>query len=168
MSGSNKKKNFDVLSVLGKIKKEKNFKVKLGIAYNPYLTKYYNDISERERFDLKLSSGLINSIWLQYGTDIKELKKEVGYLKKAAKYEKLNLFASLLIPSRQFIARFKFRPWKGVYISENLLYSMDDFYDFTRDLIQFYQDNNIIPVIETDFSSLDKLDYIYSFFRNAK
>ena len=32
----------------------------------------------------------------------------------------------------------------------------------------FYKTNNITPVIETDFSSLDKLDFIYSFFRNAK
>ena len=41
------------------------------------------------------------------------------YLRKASEYEKLNLFGSLLIPSKQFIARFKFRPWKGVHISEN-------------------------------------------------
>ena len=40
VSGSNKKKNFDVLNVLNKIKEEKNLKVKLGIAYNPYLKKY--------------------------------------------------------------------------------------------------------------------------------
>ncbi len=166
VSGSSKKKNFDVLKVLSKIKQEKNLKIKLGVAYNPYSIKYYNDISERERFDKKLSSGLINSIWFQYGTDIKELQNEVNYLKKLTKYEKVNLFGSLLIPSKQFIARFKFRPWRGVYISEKLLYSIDDFYDFTKDLVQFYEDNNIIPVIETDFSSSDKLDFIYSFFGN--
>ena len=67
---------------------------------------------------------------------LKLLQNEVNYLKKVAKInEKLNLFGSLLIPSKQFIARFKFRPWKGVYISEKYLYSLDDFYDFTRDLI---------------------------------
>ena len=54
VSGSNKKKNFDVLNVFSKIKEEKDLKVKLGIAYNPYLKKYYNDITERERFDRKL------------------------------------------------------------------------------------------------------------------
>ena len=168
VSGSNKKKNFDAINVLGKIKEERNLKVKLGIAYNPYLQKYYNDISERERFDRKLSSGFINSIWFQYGTDIKELQNEVNYLKKVAKYEKINLFGSLLIPSIQFIARFKFRPWKGVHISEKFLGSIDYYYDFTRDLVQFYEDNNITPLIETDFASSDKLDFIYSFFRNKR
>jgi len=165
VSGSNKKKNFDAINVLSKIKEEKNLKVKLGIAYNPYLKKYYNDTSERDRLDRKLSSGLINSIWFQYGTDMKVLQNEVNYLKKLAKYEKINLFGSLLIPSKQFIARFKFRPWKGVYISEKCLYSLDDFYDFTRDLVCFYKNNNITPVIETDFASSEKLDSVYSFFR---
>ncbi len=168
VSGSNKKKNFDTINVLKNIKKEKNLKVKLGIAYNPYLKKYYKNSSERERFERKISSGLINSIWFQYGTDIKVLQNELNGLKKSAKYEKLNLFGSLLIPSKQFIARFKFRPWKGVYISEEYLNSLEVFYEFTRDLICFYKNNNITPVIETDFSSSEKLDFVYSFFGNKK
>ena len=85
VSGSSKKKNFDSINVLNNIKKEKNLKVKLGIAYNPYLKKYYKVSSERERFERKISSGLINSIWFQYGTDIKVLQNEVIYLKKLAK-----------------------------------------------------------------------------------
>ena len=168
VSGSNKKKNFDAIHVLNNLKKEKNLKVKLGIAYNPYLKKYYKVSSERERFESKISSGLINSIWLQFGTDIQVLQNEVNYLKNAAKYEKLNLFGSLLIPSKQFLARFKFRPWKGVHISENFLCSLDDFNSFTKDLVCFYKNNNITPVIETDFASSEKLDTVYSFFRNYK
>tara|TARA_A100001035_G_scaffold142718_1_gene112251 strand:+ start:354 stop:1151 length:798 start_codon:yes stop_codon:yes gene_type:complete len=163
LSGSNKRKNFDTINVLSKIKREKNLKVKLGIAYNPYLKKYYNIPSERERFERKISSGLINSIWFQFGTDLKELQNEFKYLRKASEYEKLNLFGSLLIPSKQFIARFRFRPWKGVHISENYLNSLEDFYGFTRDLVCFYKKNNITPIIETDFSSLDKLNAVYSF-----
>ena len=164
VSGSNKKKNFDAINVLCKIKEEKNLKVKLGIAYNPYLKKYYNDSSERERLERKLSSGLVNSIWFQYGTDIKVLESEVDYLRKFAKNEKIDLFGSLLIPSKQFLARFKFRPWKGVHISEKCLSSLDYYYAFTRDLVCFYKNNNINPVIETDFASSEKLDSIYSFF----
>ena len=168
VSGSNKKKNFDTINVLRKIKEEKDLKVKLGISYNPYLRKYSKDNLERERFESKLSSGLINSIWFQYGTDIKELQNEVTYLKKTVNYKKINLFGSLLIPSKQFTARFKFRPWKGVYISEKYLSSLGDFYDFTRDLVCFYRSNNIIPVVETDFASSEKLESVYSFFGNER
>merc|ERR1712023_184964 len=59
VSGSNKKKNFDSVHVLAYLKNEKNLKVKLGIAYNPYLKKYFNFSSERERFERKVSTGLI-------------------------------------------------------------------------------------------------------------
>ncbi len=168
VSGSNKKKNFDSVDVLTYLKKEKNLKVKLGIAYNPYLKKYYNISSERERFERKISTGLINSIWFQYGTDIKVLLNELTYLKKIVKDEKLNLFGSLFIPSKQFIARFKFRPWKEVYISEKFLFDLDNFFDFTSDLVSFYKKNNITPVIESDFSSLEKLDSVYSFLDNER
>jgi len=163
VSGSNKKKNFDSVDVLAYLKKEKKLKVKLGIAYNPYLKKYYNIFSERERFEKKISTGLINSIWFQYGTDINVLQNEVTYLNKVAKEEKLNLFGSLFIPSKQFISRFKFRPWKEVYISEKYLYALGNFIDFTNDLVSLYKKNNITPVIESDFSSSEKLDSVYSF-----
>ena len=168
VSGSNKKKNFDTIKVLSSLKEEKSLKVKLGVAYNPYLKKYFNNYSERERLENKVSSGLINSIWLQFGTDFKVLQNEVNYLKTAAKHEKLNLFGSLLIPSKQFISRFKFRPWKGVYISEKFLYSLEKFFDFTRELVFFYKENNITPVIETDFSSTGKLASVYSFLGNER
>ena len=168
VSGSNKKKNFDSVDVLAYLKKEKNLKVKLGIAYNPYLKKYYNVSSERERFERKISTGLINSIWFQYGTDINVLQNELTYLKKIAKDEKLNLFGSLFIPSKQFIARFKFRPWKEVYISEKCLFAIDNFFDFTSDLVTFYKNNNITPVIESDFSSSEKLDSVYRFLENER
>ena len=166
VSGSKKKKNFDAITVLSKLKEEKKLKVKLGIAHNPYLKKYYKENSERERTDKKLSSGLINSIWFQYGTDIEVLQNEVNYLKKVAKIKNINLFGSLFIPSKQFIARFKFRPWKGVHISKKFLYSLDDYYAFTKDLVCFYEKNSITPVIETDFASSEKLYSLYSFFKN--
>ena len=165
VSGSSKKKNFDVINVLSNIEKEKNLKVKFGVAYNPYLQKYYNDFSERERFEKKISSGFINSIWFQYGTDINVLKDEISYLKRIIKDKKIKLFGSLFIPSKQFVARFKFRPWKEVYISEKCLFALDSFFDFTSDLVSFYKNNNITPVIESDFSSSEKLDAVHSFFR---
>ncbi len=132
------------------------------------MKKYYNIFSERERFEKKFSTGLIDSIWFQYGTDIKVLQNEVTYLKKVAKGEKLNLFGSLFIPSKQFIARFKFRPWKEVYISEKCLCALENFFDFTIDLVSFYKKNNITPVIESDFSSSEKLHSLYSFLENER
>ena len=165
LSGSNKKKNFDVINILKDLRKEKDLNVTLGVAYNPYLKKYYNIPLERERYEKKISSGLIKSIWLQFGTDIELLESEINYLRENANYKNINLFGSLLIPSKQFIARFKYRPWKGVYITRNYLYSLENFYGFTTDLISFYIENNITPVIETDFFSSEKLEILFSLFK---
>ena len=88
---------------------------------------------------------------------------EGDQVQELAKDEKLNLFGSLFIPSKQFIARFKFRPWKEVFISEKCLFALDNFLDFTSDLVCFYKNNNITPLIESDFSSSKKLDSVYSF-----
>ena len=166
VSGSRKKKNFEVLNVLEDLKGEKNLKLKLGIAYNPYLNRYFNISSEKNRYNKKFSSGLIKSIWFQFGTDIKLLESEFEYLQKQNQNIKTKFFGSLLIPSKQFIARFKYRPWKGVYIADKYLYSLENFCDFTKDLINFYLANNITPVVETDFTSPEKLDVIFNFLKD--
>ena len=169
VSGTNKKNNFEVLDVIRDFRNEKNLNINIGIAYNPYLENYYNSYEERLRFEKKIASGLIKSIWLQFGTDIKLLEKEINFLKESvlnksshSKDKNVKIFGSLLIPSKEFISRFKFRPWKGVFISEKYLNSLDDFYAFTKDLIEIYLDNNICPIIETECSSIKKLQDIHS------
>lgn len=167
VSGSNKKKNFEVLDVIKNLKNE-NLKTNFGIAYNPYLENYYGLSGEKVKFEKKIASGLIKSIWIQFGTDIKLLESEVNFLKSTVNIlsknnvQNVKFYGSLLIPSRQFISRFKFRPWKGVYISDKYLNSLENFNSFTKDLIQIYLDNNICPVIETEFSSLEKLENIHT------
>ena len=151
------------------LKNENNLKFDIGIAYNPYLKNYYNLSGERLRLEKKISTGLTKSIWLQFGTDIKLLESEIIYLKKyilnnSSKNndQNINIFGSLLIPSRQFISRFKFRPWKEVYISNKYLNSLHDFYAFTKDLIALYFENDICPVIETECSTLENIEDIYN------
>ena len=174
ISGSNKRKNFEVLDVIRILKNEKNLKTNFGIAYNPYLKKYYGLPGEKLRFENKISSGLIKSIWLQFGTDINLLESEIDFLKSSIKnlseinHQELKFYGSLLIPSKQFISRFKFRPWKEVYISDKYLNCLEEFNNFTKNLIQIYLDNNICPVIETECSSLEKLEIINSFLEKNK
>ena len=116
----------------------------------------------------KINPGLIKSIWLQFGTDLKLLESEINFLRSIilnnssnVNYQNIKIYGSLLIPSKQFISRFKFRPWKGVYISDNYINSHEKFFSFTKDLIKIYFENNVIPVIETDFYSTEKLKDIY-------
>ena len=173
ISGSNKKKDFDVLNVISQLRNEKDLSINIGVAYNPYLKFHYNISGERRRFEKKISSGITKSVWLQFGTDIKLLKAEINFIKNSilsntnsSKDQNVQIFGSLLIPSKQFISRFKYRPWKGVYISDEYLYSLEKFYSFTKDLAGLYLDNNICPVIETECSSLERLDDIYNLLKS--
>ena len=45
---------------------------------------------------------------------------------------------------------------------------LEDFFDFTNDLVRLYKKNNITPVIESDFSSSEKLNSVFSFLENER
>ena len=70
----------------------------------------------------------------------------------------IKLFGSVLIPSKQFLARFKFRPWKGVYCSEDFLESVYIANNLVKKLLKTYNKYEIYPIIETDVSTEDKLN----------
>ena len=170
VSGSQKRATLDTSSALNLLRRNNSFSdnvCSLGVAFNPFLPGELFD-KEIQSLKYKLESGLVNSIWIQFGTDIKLLKNEITYLRRIINLNtnksnnlKIKMYGSILIPSSQVIARFKFRPWKGVYISENYLNSLDYAYGFTRDLIKVYFDNNIFPLIETECTSIKKLEDFY-------
>ena len=68
------------------------------------------------------------------------------------------LFGSILIPSKQFLARFKYRPWKGVYCSKEFLESVDSASNLVTKLLKLYKKFDLCPLIETDVSNDDKLN----------
>ena len=65
----------------------------------------------------------------------------------------IDIYGSVFIPSRQFLARFKFRPWRGVYLSNKYLNSLKESTEITKKIIDFYLSNSIIPLVETELSS---------------
>ena len=68
-------------------------------------------------------------------------------------FYRMNIYGSLFIPSKQFLARFKFRPWRGVYLSNKYLNSMEESVKITKNIIDFYLNNSIIPLVETELST---------------
>ena len=133
VSGSQKRATLDSVSTLLFLKDNPLFlndNFSLGVAFNPYLSGHMFD-EEIERLAKKLKSGLVSSIWIQFGTDIQLLESRLEMLKNIIlltsnnnKILDINLFGSILIPSKQFLARFKYRPWKGVYCSNEFLESV--------------------------------------------
>ena len=78
----------------------------------------------------------------------------------------IKLFGSILIPSKQFLARFKYRPWKGVYCSKEFLESEDFAKEIIINLFLMYKKYDICPLIETDVSSENKLSSLKTMLRS--
>ena len=120
------------------------------------------------RLKKKLQSGLVGSIWIQFGTDYKLLNERIKMLKniidisikKNSTKSNINLFGSILIPSKQFLARFKYRPWKGVYCSGEFLNSVDYANNLVKIILSTYKQNNIYPIIENSISKDDHLEIL--------
>ena len=168
ISGSQKRSTLDASSTLSYLKEKKLFSysdLSIGVAFNPYLNSilFKKEIIKLEK---KLQSGLVKSVWIQFGTEFTLFESRIGILKKLifaaekANYNKTNikLFGSILIPSKQFLARFKYRPWKGVYCSKEFLESVDSASNLVTNLLKLYKKFDIYPLIETDVSNDDKLN----------
>ena len=168
ISGSQKRSTLDSVSALNMLEASNfysNNDIFIGVAFNPYLqgTMFEQEILRLEK---KLESGLVRSIWFQFGSDYKLLKSRMQTIKNIiskVKYEdskrsQIKFFGSVLIPSKQFLARFKFRPWKGVYCSDEFLESVDVANEETIKLLQTYKEYEIYPVIETNTSNENYLN----------
>ena len=167
VSGSQKRASIDSVSALSMLKDNSLFfnqDISFGVAFNPYLPPYLFD-EEILRLEKKLQSGLVSSIWIQFGTDYKLLKSRIEILSrmisatinKNPKISEIILFGSILIPSKQFLARFKYRPWKGVYCSNEFLESEEMAHKIITNLLKNYKQNEICPLIETNISTDEHL-----------
>ena len=163
VSGSQKRSTLDSVSALYMLKGNSLFfnqDIFIGVAFNPYLPTNLFD-EEMLRLEKKLQSGLVSSIWIQFGTDHKLLRRRIEILsnmlslaiKNNPKIPQISLFGSILIPSKQFLARFKYRPWKGVYCSNEFLESEEFAHKIITNLLKTYKQNQICPLIETNIST---------------
>ena len=168
VSGAQKRSTLNSVSTLSYLKNNTLFSktdLSIGVAFNPYLSSF---LFEEEIIKLKnkLQSGLVKSIWIQFGTDCKILENRIEILKKIisssektnSKKSNIKLFGSILIPSKQFLSRFKYRPWKGVYCSQEFLESIEFANNFIMMLLITYRKHEICPIIETDITTKDKLN----------
>ena len=167
VSGSQKRSTLDSVKLLNYFKDNPLFfdtEFSIGVAFNPYLPIPLFD-QEVIRLENKLKSGLVSSIWFQFGTDYKLLRSRIDRVnniisstkKNYPNFSNIMLFGSILIPSKQFLSRFKYRPWKGVYCAREFLDSVEFADNIIKKLLITYKQNGILPIIETSISSEDHL-----------
>ena len=163
VSGSQERVTLNSVSTLEYLKDNNLFSVNhlsIGVAFNPYLTHVLFD-QEIVKVEKKIQSGIVKSIWIQFGTDITILESRIKLLKQIIRSNEksnINVYGSILIPSKQFLARFRYRPWKGVNCSHDFLGSIEYARYIIKMLLITYKKYNICPIIETDLSTDYKLN----------
>lgn len=145
----------------------RSLNVGVGVAYNPYFPDETAQAEEDKRLADKLSTGLVTSVWLQFGSDVIALERSLKRFKEkyqnsmeTSNSDKSNseeaklgggakLIGSIMVPSKQLLARMKFRPWNGVFLSDEFLSSTDVALSIVHKLVQIYKQYGVEPLIET-------------------
>ena len=141
VTGSGKRK-MDSLEALRRLKMDRGWKretiergLKFGVAYNPYFQEAGELEEENDRLAKKLGTELVRSVWFQIGSEVDALDRGLARVREMAP-DDIELFCSVWIPTKQLLARMKFRPWKGVFLSDEYLSSVEKAEKITREQIQ--------------------------------
>ena len=170
VSGSQKRLTLDSQLALSSLKDNLLFSNRdfhMGVAFNPYLP---DSLFEEEiiKLDKKLKHGIVKSIWFQFGNNFKLLESRIDLIKKTVELAEKSysirsniiFFGSILVPSKQFLSRFKYRPWKGVYCSKEFLQSVAFAQNEIINILKTYKKFGINPIIETDVTTDEKLNLL--------
>ena len=170
VSGSQKRSTLDSQLALSSLKDNLLFSNRdfhMGVAFNPYLP---DSLFEEEiiKLDKKLKHGIVKSIWFQFGNNFKLLESRIDLIKKTVELAEKSysirsniiFFGSILVPSKQFLSRFKYRPWKGVYCSKEFLQSVAYAQNEIINILKIYKKFGINPIIETDVTTDEKLNLL--------
>lgn len=158
VSGGQKRKSLDSLSALETMARwqQRPKRIRFGVAFNPYLLDSDEMKRERRRLKEKVSTGLVRSVYLQFGTDRDRLKNEMTRAKNVMRG--LKIHGSVFVPSKLFLARFKFRPWRGVLCSDEYLNSVERAMAITRELLDVYETFGVEPLVETSVHTCAELE----------
>lgn len=147
VSGSTCTKEWNTLNVLQQeLESTKNRK--FAVAYNPFFPDSSDRAVERRRLQAKIDSGRVSKIYLQFGTDLIRAKECLHDLRQSAGCRDISTCASIFLPTKQLIAQQKFRPWKGVFLSDEFLESPDRARAIVVELMRLYHANNVELLIE--------------------
>ncbi|GAB5363971.1 hypothetical protein AAMO2058_000929300 [Amorphochlora amoebiformis] len=157
ISGGGKKRKSDLstLACLQMAQRRRNssiHKIEIGSAFNPYFPKAEQRAEERKTLKLKLSTGLVSSVWIQIGSDDKLLREGLTFIKDIEKKHtdmKLEIYGSVFLPSERLLNQMRFRPWNGVFLSEKYLSDIESANEITLNMLKTYAEFDVTVLCET-------------------
>lgn len=129
----NPKMKLDTIKVLQQFN---DSRIKIAVAYNPYSK---NLEIENQRLIAKLQFMIVNQVWLQLGQDVQKLQASVQFIKNIN--PNIIIVNSILAPTTNLLKSLQFRPWSGVYYSDQFyndinfaLQSVQEMKDLSQEL----------------------------------
>eukprot|EP00820_Chromera_velia_P029467 Cvel_2097.t1-p1 / transcript=Cvel_2097.t1 / gene=Cvel_2097 / organism=Chromera_velia_CCMP2878 / gene_product=hypothetical protein / transcript_product=hypothetical protein / location=Cvel_scaffold81:302-3193(-) / protein_length=366 / sequence_SO=supercontig / SO=protein_coding / is_pseudo=false len=148
--------------------------VRFGVAFNPFFPEEMERRAERERLRQKIATGLVSHVWVQLGSDVCLLREGLSFLRdviggegetsssqkrkrkaaetadvKSEEQPTVRVIGSLFVPSKQLLARMKFRPWKGVFLSDEYLSSVEAAEAVTLEVLKAFDEFGVEVLVES-------------------
>ena len=151
ISGSGEKKAMDSVEALKRLQQDRsvqppsNDAAKICVAYNPFIPSEYDRDVENDRLLEKIESGLVAKVYFQFGTDMSLLQSGLDFICKVREEKglhDLDICGSIFLPTKKLIAQQKFRPWNGVYLSDEFLSGEAGAKSTVLQMIRMYQKYN--------------------------
>jgi len=119
--------------------------ISFAVAYNPFLS---DDelVLEQHRLREKLKSPLVKRVYLQMGSLLKPLKNGIEFVRSIN--PEIIVTPSIVIPDKNFLRKFRFRPWRGVIIDDKYLANTKNAIAKTKELLAVASDSNTDPLLE--------------------
>ena len=162
VSGGGKKRKSDLstLACLRRVQRRRASparKMRIGVAFNPFFPAEADRAAERKALASKLDTGLVSSVWLQIGSDLTHLREGLEYvtaeLDRRGTRDATELFGSVFVPSPRLLNQMKFRPWNGVFLSEQYLGSVENAEAITVETTKVFADYGVQVLCETALRS---------------
>lgn len=142
--------------------------VRIAVAFNPYYTTETEKQAEIKRLLEKLESKLVQVIYLQFGTNVEMLRESLQFLNEHVDRKQVVILGSTFLPSKQLIARMKFRPWAGLMLSEEFLSSVEEGEGIINQMLDLYEEFQVVPIVETAFKTEKETEHMEQLLRIKK
>lgn len=144
ISGSGDKRPLDTVDCLRRLRADsagKKFsrRPSVGVAFNPYFQDAADLDKERSRLVQKLETGAVESVWLQFGSDMELLTSALSWLSALGPQRPQRIVGSLFLPTAKLLAQQRYRPWNGVFLSEAYLSGPEAATAVTSELLAVYR-----------------------------
>uniref|UniRef100_A0A7S4PQ27 Photolyase/cryptochrome alpha/beta domain-containing protein n=1 Tax=Guillardia theta TaxID=55529 RepID=A0A7S4PQ27_GUITH len=167
VSGSVVSSSLDSITCLKELAGSRQKHAEIGVAFNPYFPDVKEREREQQRLKEKVATGCVSHVWLQFGSNMELLREGLRFLQAvrsaSSTASPFKIFGSLFVPSKKFLAQMKFRPWKGVFLSEAFLDSVDKADAVVTEIVTIYREFDVEVLIETacvkeeDFRRVEQL-----------